>query len=339
MLVWLYLGEGFPIKMASEIYRKNRSWLFAEIKEHLPDVVSCLCDEGILSSDDRDRVTRISEQATRLLDVIHKKINSDFTPFDFAIKFARVLEKTNVSSSHLADFIREMEGHKSTVVSQKSTVVSRKNSLDSGITSLTIGSFKEAQSIGNSEEAQSSIPRRGSTGSITQQINQKSKRRCVSSDSLETVVWKTVTAKRKESFLDPVKPVQVSESSYDMQIGVLKEESYLKPVHASESSYGMHIGILKAKQGESYLTPVECSELDSGMFLEMPVGLFNKSTRLDHFMDTVLKASQELHWEDKGAASKVFYEIYHLYCERNLELTNEEFSFSRKLQKAGLGNS
>ena len=60
--------------MASEIYKKNRPWLFADIKGHLPEVISCLCDEDILSPNDREEISLIPQQTDLLLDAIRKKI-------------------------------------------------------------------------------------------------------------------------------------------------------------------------------------------------------------------------------------------------------------------------
>ena len=70
----LVFVSGGGILSRNGFRRKNRPWLFADIKERLPEVVSYLFDEGILLADDRDEVTRISEQAARLMDIIHKKI-------------------------------------------------------------------------------------------------------------------------------------------------------------------------------------------------------------------------------------------------------------------------
>ena len=145
-LLCLYLGEGLSIKMASEIYWKNRPWLLADIKEHFAKVLFCLCDEGILSADDKDEVTRISKQATRLMDVIHKKIKNDYAPFDFAIRFARVLEKASVSSDHLADFVRELED-------RRITVASRKSSLDSNIVSGDRNKELQSRTLSKSQSA------------------------------------------------------------------------------------------------------------------------------------------------------------------------------------------
>ena len=140
--VYVCMGEGLSIKMA-EIYKKNRAWLFAVIKEQMPEVVSHLCDEGILLPSDREEVTKISEQTKRLLDVVQKKIISSLAPFDYTIGFARALEKAGVSSSPLADFVKELEDRQETVVSRKSSLP------DSMCSNVASDGNKEAQSSGS----------------------------------------------------------------------------------------------------------------------------------------------------------------------------------------------
>lgn len=328
--------------MASEIYKKNRPWLFADIKEHLPEVISCLCDEDILSPNDREEISLITQQTDLLLDAIRKKIITSGAPFEFTIKFAWALKKANVSSSGLADFESELE-------ERQNTVASRKSSLDS------------VQSRGasvSSVEAQSGSPRRASTGDIGHQVTQISGRRRGVSESSSSAVSDDPSSRRSstgsDSSLSHRPGSASSDSGFDQSSGTSPSHvtnirrqlsKGLQPIKESEANVGIletfeddtFIGVSTApeectetKEAENALSsPEVCSESNPTRE-EMPTRK-QSIHRYDRFMDVVLKAAQDLCREDREAASKECHEMDQLYRERISELEDEVSTLRQNL--------
>lgn len=319
MLVCLYLGEGLSTKMASEIYRKNRSWLFADVKKHLPEVVSCLCDVGILSPSDREEISLIRQQTDLLLDAIRKKIITSRAPFEFAIKFAQALKKTSVSSSGLADFEDELEERQNTVASRKS-------------------SFDSSQNRGasdSSSETQSSSPRRASADDVGHQEMQVSGRRKGVSESSSSTISDDPSSRRSSAGSDS----GVDQSSPGHVVNIRRQLSKgLQPIKESEANVGVpekfeddafegvstaHEEYIETKAAESALpSPEVCSE-PIPIREEIPIVRKLSVHRYDRFVESVLKAAQEFCREDKQAASKEFHEMEQLYCKNILELEAE----------------
>ena len=347
VFVCLYLGEWLWFKkMASEIYKKNRPWLFADIKEHLAEVVSCLCDEGILSLNDRDEISLIHQQTDLLLDAIRKKIITSGTPFEFAIKFAQALKKANVSSSGLTAFESELE-------ERQNTVASRKSSLDS---------VQSRGASDSSKEAQSSSPRRASTGDIGHhQETQLSGRKKGVSESSSSVVSDDPSSRRSstgsESSLSHQPGGASSDSGFDQPSGTSPSHvasirrqlsKGLQPIKESEATVGIPeeieddalIGVSTAPEEctetmeaeGSPPSPEVCSE-SNPIREEMPVRNLSMH-RYDRFVESVLKAAQEFCREGEQAASKEFHEMEQLYCKRILELQAEVSSLCSNLQES-----
>ena len=335
--------------MASEIYWKNRPWLLAEIKQHLPEVVSCLCDEDILSSDDRDGVIRISEQANRLMDVIHKKISNSFTPFDFAIKFAWVLEKASVSSSRLADFIKELEERRTTVVSRKSSLDSMRNTVAGD---------------GNKEPQIRSLSKSRSAGSIHQQVSERGRMRSESSSSAVSEGSSRKSSTGSNSSLSYQPGSAGSDSGLDQShdsnprriSNIMRQQSNLDPIDeqilseanpVSESADYTCTSMQETMQAESApIVPVaeeqneinecspppeECSEPNP---VNTEITTRNESTKLDCFMNTVLTAAHELYREDMEAASKEYHEMDQLYRKRISKLDADILELRHNLQES-----
>ncbi len=327
--------------MASEIYKKNRPWLFGDIKNHLPEVISCLCDEGILSPDDRDEINLISQRTDLLLDAIRKKIITSGAPFEFAIKFAQALKKTNVSSSGLADFETELE-------ERKNTIASRKSSLDS------------ARSRGDSDSSEE--PRRASTGDIGHRETQISGRRRGVSESSSSAVSDDPSSRRSstgsdsslshrrdsassDSGIDPssgaspshvtnirrqlstgLQPIKESEVNAD--IPEIFEDDAFQSTSTAPEEYN-----IETKEAESSLpSPEMCSDSNPTRE-EMPMKQ-QSMQGYDRFMDTVLRAAQELCREDREAASKEYHEMDRLYRQRISELEHDVSTLHHSLQES-----
>ena len=89
----------------------------------------------------------------------------------------------------------------------------------------------------------------------------------------------------------------------------------------------------EAKEDESFLPPPEvCCESNPTRVL-VEVSMRKKSTtRIDRFMDSVLKAAQEFCREDKEAASEKLHEMNQLYRERISELDSQVSSLCNLLE-------
>jgi hypothetical protein len=330
------------IEMASEIYKKNRPWLFADIKNHLPEVISCLCDEGILSPDDREEISLVTQRTDLLLDAIRKKIITSGGPFEFAIKFAQALKKTSISSSGLADFESELEERKNTIASRKSSLDSARSRGDSDSSEeprrastgdIHVG-HRETQISGRrrgvSESSSSAISddpssRRSSTGSdssLSHRRGSASSDSGIDPSSGASPSHVTNIRRRPSTSLQPIK-----ESEVNAEIPEKFEDDAFQGVSTAPEEF------IKTKEAESSLpSPEMCSDSNPTRE-EMPMR--QQSTQgYDRFMDTVLKAAQELCREDREAASKEYHEMDQLYLQRISELEHEVLTLHHNLQES-----
>ena len=335
--------------MASEIYKKNRPWLFADIKNHLPEIISCLCDEGILSANDREQISLESQWIDLLLDDIRKKIITSGAPFEFAIKFAQALKRTSVSSSRLDAFESELkEG--------KKTIASRKSSLDS---------VRSRGASDSSEEEQCGSPRRVSEGDIHvgHCETQVSGRRIGASESSSGAASDDPSSRRSstgsESSLSHRPGSASSDSGMDPSSGASpnhvvnirrKLSTDLKPIKEStEVSTDIPEKVKddvfqgvptvpaeeysETKEAESSLPPPEMCSDSNPTRDEMPMRQ-QSMHGYDRFMDTVLTAAQDLFREDREAASKEYHEMDQLYRQRISELEDEVSTLRYNLQES-----
>ena len=331
--------------MASEIYKKNRPWLFADIKNHLPEVISCLCDEGIPSANDREQISLETQRTNLLLEDIRRKINASRAPFEFAIKFAQALKRTNVSSSCLDDFKSELE-------ERQNTVASRKSSLDS---------VRSRGASDSSEEEQCGSPCRASTGDIGHRKAQVSGRRKGVSESSSGAASDDTSSHRSstgsesslshrpgsassDSGMDPssgaspshvvnirrqlstgLKPIKESEVSTDIPEEV--EDDVFQGVPTAPEEYS------ETKEAESSLPPPEMCSDSNPTRDEMPMRQ-QSMHGYDRFIDTVLTAAQDLCHEDRETASKEYHKMNQLYHKRISELEVEVSTLRHNLQES-----
>lgn len=331
--------------MASEIFKKNRPWLFADIKNHLPEIISCLCDEGILSANDREQISLESQWIDLLLDDIRKKIITSGAPFEFAIKFAQALKRTSVSSSRLDAFESELK-------ERQNTIASRKSSLDSA---------RSRSASDSSEEEQCGSPRRASTGDIGHHKTQVSGRRKGVSESSSGAASDDPSSRRSstgsESSLSHRPGSASSDSGIDPSSGASPSHvvnirrqlsTGLKPIKESEVNTDIPEKFEddafqgdptvpeeynETKEAESSLPPPEMCSDSNPTRDEMPMR--QQSVHgYDRFMEIVLKAAQDLCREDREAASEEHHEMDQLYRKRISELEDEVSTLRYNLQES-----